>query len=132
MKYFLSLLLIISFIALSIFGSLIIGHNMGHPVSSCLVAVSDGGSCPVGVINFILHHNLILKIFSKILVSSNFMVLVILLSLFSIFVLFWQKILFHSDFKFLLSKSHSLISDHYFSRKKIISWLALFEQSPNL
>lgn len=134
MKYLLSLLLIISFISLSAFGFVIFNQDMNHQAGGCFAATSDGVPCPVNNLDFILHHILALKIFSKTLVSPIFTltILMVVLSLFSILALFGRKALFYLELKFLSSKSPGLIPDHHSNQKKFISWLALLEQSPIL
>ncbi len=134
MKYLLSLLLIISFISLSVFGFVIFNQDMDHQKGGCLAATSDGVPCPVNTLDFILHHILALKIFSKSLISPIFTlaILMIVASLFSALVLFWRKALLYLELKFLPSKSPGLIPDHYSNQKKFISWLSLLELSPIL
>lgn len=120
MKYFISLVLIISFVAITIFSFAIFNHDMSHANNGCLAYALAGVACPTNIIAFALHHVAIIKTLSKTLISPIFHSLFTLVFLFSASIslfLFFQSWLFPK-----FNSSHS--------QRKFTRWLALLENSP--
>ncbi len=130
MKYLTSLLLIMSFIGIAVFGFAIFDHGMHNPNSDCVASVIDGVACPTNILNMALHHISVLQGFSQTLIPSTVSILLLslLLTAFSFFL--FQKDLFYPQPVFLFYRHRNPTRPH--RQQKITSWLALFEHSPSL
>ena len=111
MKFLTALLLIISFISLSVFSLAIFDHSMNHLNNNCLIYTINGVICPTNIIEFALK-TLILSIFNLFLILGFLFLIPV-----SIFLLFHR---------WLFSKS-----DISYSWRQFIRWLALLEHSPS-
>lgn len=135
MKYHLSLLLIVVFLGLNIFGFLAFNHKMDDGDNSCFASAIDGNSCPMNILNFVLHHFLALQMFTKGLVATG---LNFLASLALIYLLlsFWisrrRSYLAGLKLQFSPPRERDLLTNPHLSQLKFIRWLALLEQNPSL
>lgn len=130
MKYFTSLLLILSFVGIAVFGFAIFDHVMHSSDSDCAASTIDWTACPISLANMTLHHISALQAFLQALIPSTspFLFLTLLLAAISFFLL--QNKLFYFQTTAVFRRRRSPVK--YYSQQKTISWLALFELSPAL
>ena len=133
MKYFTSLLLIIIFASVTIFGFALFNHGMDNLHKGCVASALDGTLCPQNIFAAALHHLAALQIFSSILISSSIdsllMVGLMLLVLILIFLL--SKNTLQPQLQFFPDRLRYFGLNFSLSRQKINSWLSLFEHSPS-
>ena len=134
MKYFVSLLLIMSFIGTGIFGFAIFDHGMDSPNSNCVGSAMNGTVCPTNIVGMTLHHISALQTLATTAVSSgsNWLLLLATLLLVSVSIFLFYKNLLFPKLKFLREHLQDLILLALSSKQKILSWLSLFELSPAL
>jgi len=135
MKNTLSLLLIVSFVVIGIFGFTLFEHGMMDASNNgCGVSTINEAICPTGLRGMTIHHVSALQILTTTVVSPIFSLLLFLASVLitsvSIF-LFYKKILF-SKLKLLPQHLRDLTIDSLLGQRKFTSWLSLFELSPAL
>ena len=131
------MLLILSFVSISVFGFLGMGfHEIGHEMSGCIAALQKGTGCPVSSspLGFAVFHLNAFKIFS----SANMDTLVLLSSMFLALMLFVTVVLKPLNFRLLTVQT--LTVDRYFNdyrrsyefctpnELKFMHWLALHEK----
>ncbi|MDP3956518.1 MAG: hypothetical protein Q8P97_00800 [bacterium] len=132
MKYSVSLILIISFVGIAIFGSALLDMGHNHVDTGCVASTIDGMACPTNVMNMTLHHISALQTLTRTIVPSIPDGLLLLASLLLVSVsmfLFYKNLLF-PKLKFLPQRLRDLTLHSLYSQRKIISWLSLFELSP--
>ena len=102
MKYCLSLLLIAVFLGLNIFGFLAFNHKMDDQGGSCFASTVDGTSCPLNVLNYVLHHFLALQMFTKGLIATslNFLLLLVVIGFLLSFWFLWHHKLLYLKLQF--------------------------------
>lgn len=130
MKYLTSLLLIISFIAIAVFGFAVFDHGMHSSSNDCVASAIDGIVCPTNIVNMALHHISVLQTFSQASIPSTASVLLSLLLFAMISFFLLRKDLFYLQPVFSLRGYRNPTRPH--RQQKITSWLALFEHSPAL
>lgn len=134
MKYLASLLLIVSFAGIGIFGFSLFDHAMmdGSNIG-CVASVIDGTECPTSITSMTWHHISAIQTLTTALPSSSSLLLLlaslILISV-SIF-LFYKNALF-PKLESLPQRQRDLTLHSLYSKQKIVSWLSLFELSPSL
>lgn len=142
MKHLLTLILLISFVGIAVFGFTLFTHGMDssentHGVASsdnnCVTSPIDGTVCPKSIVAMTLHHISSLQTLTTSVVPSisNWLLLLafILLILVSVFLLY--KNLLFPKLELLPKRLRDLEVNLSYSKQKIISWLSLFENSPS-
>jgi len=134
MKYYLSLSLIVVFLGLSIFGFLAFNHEMTGESGGCFASAIDGTSCPLNVLNYVLHHFLALQMFTKGLVAIGLDFLASLI-LIGFLLSFWfcrgSSLLYYWS-QFASPRWQNFKINLRPNQSKLIHWLSLLEQSPTL
>lgn len=132
MKYFVSLLLIMSFVGIGIFGFALFDMGSNHLSTGCVAPAIDGTVCPTSIVGMTLHHISALQTLTTTAVSSgsNWLLLLATLLLISVSIFLFYKNLLFPKLKFLREHLRDLILLALSSKQKIISWLSLFELSP--
>ena len=134
MKYLATLLLIMSFAGIGVFGFTPVDHvMMDGSNNNCVASAIDGTECPTNIVEMTSHHVSAIQTLTTTLPASfNWLLLLASLLLVSVSIF-----LFYNDF--LLPKLESLpqrlrdLTLHsLYSKQKIISWLSLFELSPSM
>ena len=131
MKCCVSLLLILSFVVITIFGFAIFNHVMHSQNSGCAASTVDWTVCPTSLANMALHHISALRAFLQTSLPSTALSLLLTLFFAAISLFLLRKKLLFPQFAFLFRR-YKIYATHIISQQKIISWLALFELSPTL
>lgn len=134
MKYLATLLLIMSFVGIGIFGFALFDHAvMDGSDSGCVASAIDGTTCPTSIMAMTLHHVSALQTLTTTLpASSNWLLLLASLLLVSVAIFLFHKNLLLPKLEFLPQRLRDLTLDSLHSQQKITSWLSLFELSPAL
>ncbi len=132
MKYFLTFILIVSFVGIGVFGFALFDHAiMDGSNSGCVASAIDGTACPTSIMEMTLHHVSVLQTLTTTLPSSsNWLLLFSSLLLVSVSIFLFYKNLLLPKLEFLPQRLRDLASNFSYSKQKIISWLSLFENSP--
>lgn len=134
MKYLITLILIVSFVGIAIWGFTFFAHGMNSSDNNCVTSPIDGTICPTSIVAMTLRHISSLQTFLTSVTPSisNLLLLLafILLVLVSVFQLY--KNLLFSKIDLLREHLRDLETNLSYSKQKIISWLSLFENSPSL
>lgn len=111
-KYSLSLLLLVSILAMGVFGFTFLNHEMNHANDDCLVNTINGEACPTKIVEFAMNNTLVSSIF-----NLFFALIFLLLLPFSILLLSqgWRDLKLKTNY----------------CRRSFIRWLALLEHSPS-
>lgn len=131
MKYLATLLLIMSFAGIGIFGFALVEHNMQSPNNDCVASAIDGTVCPTSIMSMTLHHISAVQALTTTTVppiGSLFLLASLLLVCVSIF-LFYKNLLLPKP-EFLSQRLRDLTLHSLYSKQRITSWLSLFELSP--
>lgn len=135
MKYFASLLFIMGFVGVAVFGSALFNMALDH-ADDCIASSIDGVTCPINITDFATHHISALQAFTRAVAPSDSHWLVLLAPLLLVSV---SLFLFHKDLLHpicqpanLLRRLRDLSLRYSSGRQKIISWLSLLELSPAL
>lgn len=133
MKKLLSLLSIIGFVGITVFGFVIFDMGPGHS-GGCIASAIDGTTCPTNIVDFATHHISALQTLTGTAVptSSTWSLLLASLLLISVSIFLFYKNLPSPKLEFLPQRLRDLTLHSLFSRQKVISWLSLFELSPSL
>jgi hypothetical protein len=133
MKYFLSLLVIISFIGIGVFGFIFSDMGLNHQ-GGCVASAINGTECPTNIVDFGAHHISALRTLTTTAVPpiSNWFLLIAFLLLISVSIFLFYKNLLFPKSEFLRERLRNLESNFLYSKQKTISWLSLFELSPTL
>jgi len=133
MKYLVFSLLIMSFIGIGIFGSALFGMEFNHS-GECLTVTVNGMACPTTITAFVTHHISALQSFTRTVVPPLSQLLFLLTSLLlaSVSIFFVSKDLCCLKLGFSRERLRVLSLHSFYSWKKIISWLSLFELSPSV
>ncbi|MDP1689392.1 MAG: hypothetical protein Q8L47_04700 [bacterium] len=131
MKHSAALLLVISFVGISVFSFALFDMGSNHP-GSCIASVVDRAACQTNIANFATHHTSSLQtlIGNAIPSSSNWFLLLASLLLISVSIFLFYKILSISKQELLPQRLLDQTLDFLCSQQKIISWLSLLELSP--
>lgn len=133
MKYLATLLLIISFAGIGIFGFALVDHNMQSPNNDCVASAIDGTVCPTNIVAMTSHHiSAIQTLTTTLPASSNWLLLIASLLLVSVSLFLFYKNLLLPKLEFLPQRLRDMTLHSLYSRQKVTSWLSLFELSPAL
>ena len=134
MKYLATLLLIVSFVGIGIFGFALFDHAMMDGSNSgCVASAIDGTECPTNIMAMTLHHvSAIQTLTTTLPASSNWLLLLASLLLVSVSIFLFYKDLLLPKLEFLPQRLRDLTLSSLYSRQRITSWLSLFELSPSL
>lgn len=126
----LKLLFLFSFLLMALTGTFLVSHSGDHSLKgNCTASLIDNIVCPQDLYSLVLHHFSIFQIFSQVLVSLSFKVILVLLSFLLLF-LFFEPPSFLPCFKnYLLARVSNKLST-LSSCFKIRGWLSLLENSP--
>ncbi|MEK7094027.1 MAG: hypothetical protein AAB903_01655, partial [Patescibacteria group bacterium] len=129
MKYLASLLLIMSFVGIGVFGFAIFDHAMMDGSNSgCVASAIDGTVCPTSIMSMTLHHISAIQTLTTALPSSSSLLL-LLASLISVSIFLFDKNILLPKLESLPQRRRDLTLHSLYSRQKIVSWLSLFELS---
>ena len=134
MKYLATLLLIMSFVGVGIFGFALFDHAMMDGSNGgCVASAIDGTECPTNIMAMTLHHvSAIQTLTTTLPASSNWLLLLASLLLVSVSIFLFYKDLLLPKLEFLPQRLRDLTLSSLYSRQRITSWLSLFELSPSL
>ena len=133
MKYLATLLLIMSFAGIGIFGFALVDHNMQSPNNDCVASAIDGTECPTNIMAMTSHHiSAVQALTTTLPASSNWLLLLASLLLISVSIFLCYKNLLLPKLEFLPQRLRDLTLHSLYSRQKVTSWLSLFELSPSL
>ena len=135
MKYLATLLLIVSFAGMGIFGFSLFDHAMMDGSNSgCVASAIDGTVCPTSIMDMTLHHISALQTITTTVVPpiSGLLLLLASLLLISVSILLFYKDQMLPKLEFLPQRLRDLTLSSLYSRQRITSWLSLFELSPSL
>ena len=134
MKYLASLFLIVSVVAISLFGFSLFGHAMMEGSNNgCVASAIDGTACPTGIMAMTLHHvSAIQTLMTTMPPVSSWLLLLASLLLVSVSIFLFYKNLLLPKPELLPQRLRDLSFNHLRCQQKIISWLSLFELSPAL
>ena len=134
MKYLATLLLIVSFAGMGIFGFSLFDHAMMDGSNGgCVASAIDGTECPTNIMAMTLHHvSAIQTLTTTLPASSNWLLLLASLLLVSVSIFLFYKDLLLPKLEFLPQRLRDLTLSSLYSRQRITSWLSLFELSPSL
>ena len=135
MKHLLTLILLISFVGIAIFGFTLFAHEMGGMEGSennCITSPIDGTLCPTDITAMTLNHISSLQALLTSVTSSisNWLLLLAFVLLVSVSVFLLYKNLLFPKLDLLRERLRDLATNFSYSKQKIISWLSLFENSP--
>ena len=132
MKYFITLILIASFVGIAIFGFTLFAHGMEGSDNNCITSPIDGTSCPTSIVAMTLHHISSLQtLLTSVTPSfSSLLLLLAFLLLISVSIFLSYKNLLFPKLELLRKRLRDLATNLSYSKQKIISWLSLFENSP--
>ncbi len=134
MKYPASLLLIISLIAIGVFGFSLFDHAMMDGSSGgCVASAIDGTTCPTNIMDMTLHHVSALQTLTTTVVPpiSGWLLLIVSLFLASVSLFLFYKNLLLPKPKLSPQGWRDLRFHSLRNQQKITSWLSLFELSPS-
>ena len=134
MKYLATLLLIMSFVGVGIFGFALFDHAMMDGSNGgCVASAIDGTECPTNIVAMVSHHiSAIQTLTTTLPASSNWLLLLASLLLVSVSIFLFYKDLLLPKSELLPQRLRDLSLSSLRSRQKIVSWLSLFELSPAL
>lgn len=133
MKYLATLLLIMGFAGIGIFGFALVDHNMQSPNNDCVASAIDGTECPTNIMAMTSHHiSAIQTLTTTLPASSNWLLLLASLLLISVSIFLFNKNLLLPKLEFLPQRLRDLTLHSLYSKQKVVSWLSLFELSPAL
>ena len=132
MKHLLTLILLISFVGIAIFGFTLFAHGMDSSDSNCITSPIDGTSCPTSIAAMTLHHISALQtLLTSVTPSiSNLLLLLAFMLLILVSVFLSHKNILFPKLDLLRERLRDLATNFSYSKQKIISWLSLFENSP--
>jgi len=134
MKYLATLLLIMSFAGIGIFGFTLVNHAMMDGSNNgCVASAIDGTECPTNIVAMVSHHvSAIQTLTTTLPASSNWLLLLASLLLVSVSIFLFYKDLLLPKLESLPQRLRDLILHSLYSKQRITSWLSLFELSPSL
>ena len=132
MKYLITLILIVSFVGIAIFGFAVFDHGMSSSDNNCVSSPIDGTVCPTNIVAMTLQHISALQTLTMSATPqiSNLLFLLAFISLIFISIILFYKNLLYPKLELSHQRLQDLASDFSYSKQKIISWLSLFENSP--
>lgn len=134
MKYLATLLLIVSFAGIGVFGFMLVDHAMMDGSNSgCVASAIDGTECPTNIMAMTSHHvSAIQTLTTTLPASSNWLLLLASLLLVSASIFLFYKDLLLPKLESLPQRLRDLTLHSLYSKQRITSWLSLFELSPAL
>lgn len=134
MKYLATLLLIMSFVGIGVFGFTLVDHvMMDGSNSGCVASAVDGTECPTNIMAMTPHHvSAIQTLTTTLPASSSWLLLLASLILVSFSIFLFYKNLLLPKLESLPQSLRELTLHSLYSKQKIVSWLSLFELSPAL
>jgi hypothetical protein len=134
MKYLATLLLIMSFVGIGVFGFTLVDHvMMGSSNNDCVASAIDGTECPTNLMAMTSHHiSAIQTLTTTLPASSNWLLLLASLLLIAVSIFLFYKNLLLPKLEFLPQRLRDLTLHSLYSKQRIVSWLSLFELSPSL
>lgn len=134
MKYLATLLLIVSFAGIGVFGFTLVDHVMMEGSNSgCVASAIDGTECPTNLMAMTSHHvSAIQTLTTTLPANSNWLLLLASLLLVSVAIFLFYKNLLLPKLESLPQRLRDLALHSLYSKQKIVSWLSLFELSPSL
>jgi len=134
MKYLATLLLIMSFVGVGIFGFALFDHAMMDGSNGgCVASAIDGTECPTNIVAMVSHHvSAIQTLTTTLPVSSNWLLLLASLLLVSVSIFLFYKDFLLPKLESLPQRLRDLTLHSLYSKQRILSWLSLFELSPSL
>ena len=134
MKSILTLILIVSFAGIVVFGFTLFSHGMSESTSGCITSPIDGTPCPTNIIAMTLQHVSALQTLTTSVMPSfsSWILLLAFILLVSFSISIFYKSLFYPKLEFSHQRLRDLVSNSFYSKQKITSWLSLFELSPAL
>ena len=134
MKYLATLLLIMSFVGVGIFGFALFDHAMMDGSNGgCVASAIDGTECPTNIVAMVSHHvSAIQTLTTTLPASSNWLLLLASLLLVSVSIFLFYKDFLLPKLESLPQRLRDLTLHSLYSKQRIISWLSLFELSPSL
>jgi len=134
MKYLATLLLIMSFAGIGIFGFTLVDHDMQSPNNDCVASAIDKTACPTSIMSMALHHISAVQSLMTTTVPPIGSLLLLLASLLlvSVSIFLFYKDLLLPKLESLPQRLRELTLHSLYSRQRITSWLSLFELSPSL
>jgi len=134
MKSILTLILIISFVGIVVFGFTLFSHGMSESTSGCITSPIDGTPCPTNIVAMTLQHISALQTLTTSVMPSfsSWILLLAFILLVSFSISTFYKSLFYPKLEFSHQRLRDLASNSFYSKQKITSWLSLFELSPAL
>ncbi len=135
MKYLASLLLIMSFVGIGVFGFSLFEHAMmGGSSDGCIASAIDGTACPASIMDMTLHHVSAFQTLTTTVVPpiSGWLSLIVSLLLASVSIVLWYKNVLLPKPELLQERRREGTLHSLGGEQKITSWLSLFELSPSL
>lgn len=135
MKYLATLLLIMSFAGIGIFGFALVDHvMMDGSNSDCVASAIDGTECPTNIMAMTSHHVSAIQTLTTTTVPpiGSWLLLLASLLLVSVSIFLFHKDLLLPKLAPLPQRLRDLTLHSLYSKQKTISWLSLFELSPSL
>lgn len=129
MKRFISLLLIIFFFSIAIFGYMLFDMKFNHN-GGCVASAVGGTDCPKNIVDFVAHYISTLHMLVTAIMPPLFSQILPLVFLFFVSVFLFYKNLFYPIIGFLFRHLRDLEFDSFHNRQKIIFWLSLLKFSP--
>ncbi|MBI2482529.1 MAG: hypothetical protein HYV76_03160 [Candidatus Vogelbacteria bacterium] len=132
MKSILTLILIVSFAGIAVFGFTIFSHSMSESTSGCVTSPIDGTPCPTNIVAMTLQHVSALQTLTTSVTSSisSWILLLAFILLVSFSISIFYKNLLFPKLELLHQRLRDLVFNSFYSKQKITSWLSLFENSP--
>jgi hypothetical protein len=134
MKNLATLLLLVGFAGMAVFGLFVMDFAMGHDGGGCVASRLNGNDnlCPMNLMQMAFHHVSAFQAFSLSTSAFSFTLgLIFLLSFLSLSLLFIKILSFRPPI-FLGRLQRGIPEPSLFQQQKIIRWLALFEHSPSI
>ncbi len=129
MRAIASIFIIFGFIAMAVFGALVMNHSMMQYVG-CVAPSNAVIPCPMNQISLFLHHAAAIQLFfTAIPISHGVIMLFALLSALVVFLQFTPDSLRQPLARYSRTRTRALCPH---SARKFTHWLSLFELSPSL
>ncbi|MFA5831820.1 MAG: hypothetical protein WC878_08435 [Candidatus Paceibacterota bacterium] len=133
MKKIGTLLLLVGFAGMAVFGLFVMDFAMGHDDMGCIASRVSGNEsvCPMNLLQMAFHHISAFQAFTQSTVSQLFgIAFLFFLLLVLVPFVFFKKLLFPP--KIWGRAFWDWLNHSCFQQQKITRWLALFEHSPSI
>lgn len=135
MKYLTTLLLIMSFAGIGIFGFTLFDHaSMDGSNNGCVASSIDQTECPTEIVAMTSHHISAIQTLTTTTVPpiESLLLLLTFLVLTSVSIFLFSKDLLFPKLELLSQRLRDLTLRSLYSKERIMSWLSLFELSPSM